>query len=128
MSARNTYIRPMSGWYTKNPYFIAYMAREGTAVFLAIFGIVLLNGLSALARGAESYERWLGFINSPLSILLHVLIFAAAVYHTYTWFMVSPKTMPPIKLGKERVPDAAIIGGQYAAAIVLSLAILIIAW
>jgi fumarate reductase subunit C len=128
MSARNTYTRPMSGWYTKNPYFIAYMVREGTAIFLAIYAIVLLSGLSALARGAESYDRWLGFLASPFSILLHLLILAAALYHTYTWFKVSPRTMPPINIGKQKLSDSAIIAGQYAAAIVLSLAILIIAW
>ncbi len=128
MSARNTYTRPMKGWYTKNPYFMKYMVREGTAVFLAIYALILFNGLSALARGAESYERWLGFITSPFSILLHLLILAAALYHTYTWFNVAPRTMPPIKLGKEKLPESMIIFGQYAGAIVLSLAILIIAW
>ena len=128
MSARNTYSRPMAGWYTKNPYFMRYMLREGTAVFLAIYAIILLNGLSALARGMESYERWLGFIGSSFSILLHLLILAAALYHTYTWFKVAPKTMPPIKLGQEKLPATAIIAGQIAAAIFFSLAILFVAW
>ena len=128
MSARNTYTRPMSGWYTKNPYFMKYMLREGTALLLAIYGISLLSGLSALARGAEAYGRWLAFIESPISILIHLLILVAALYHTHTWFSVAPKTMPTIKVGKDKLPDSAIVAGQYGAAAVLSVIVLIIAW
>ena len=35
MAARRTYVRPMQGWWTKNPYFMKYMAREATAIYVA---------------------------------------------------------------------------------------------
>ncbi len=128
MSARNTYTRPMTGWYTRNAYFAWYMVREATALPLAVYAIVLLTGLSALTRGAESYERWLAFLASPFSIGLHLLVLVAALYNAYTWFKVSPKAMPPLYIGTQKLSESAIIGGQYAAAIVLSLGILILAW
>lgn len=128
MAARNTYVRPMAGWYRRNPRFMAYILREGTAVFLALYALILLWGLSALAGGAESYQSWLDFLASPLSVLLHLLILAAACYHTYTWFQVAPKATPPLDLGGKRVPDQAIIMGGYASFAVVSLVILIVAW
>ena len=128
MSARNTYTRPMSGWYIRNPYFTWYIVREVTALFLAVYAIVLLTGLSALARGAESYDKWLAFLASPFSIGLHILVLVAALYNSYSWFKVSPKAMPPVYIGTNKLSESAIVGGQYVAAIVLTLAILILAW
>ena len=128
MSARNTYVRPMAGWYRKNPRFLAYILREGTSVFVALYAAILLWGLSALASGPASFERWLTFLASPLSLLLHLVILAAAVYHTWSWFQVAPKATPPLVLRGKPVPDSAIIGGGYAACAVVSLVILLIAW
>ena len=128
MSARNTSVRPMGGWYRRNPRFMAYVLREATSVFVALYALILLWGLTALSGGAESYERWLAFLASPLSVLLHLLILVAAVYHTVTWFQVAPKATPPLMLGGKRVSDRMIIGGGYAACLVVTLVILALAW
>ena len=128
MSARNTYVRPMAGWYRRNPRFMAYILREGTSVFVALYAVILLWGLTALSAGPESFERWLAFLASPLSVLLHLVILAAAVYHSYTWFQVAPKATPALMLGTKKLPDSAIIGGGYVACVVVSLVILVIAW
>ena len=128
MSARNTYMRPMTGWYRRNPRFMAYLLREGTAVFLALYALILLWGLTALSGGAESYERWLAFLASPLSVLLHLVILVAAVYHSVTWFQVAPKATPPLSFGGKPVPDRMIIRGGYAACVVVTVVILLVAW
>jgi fumarate reductase subunit C len=128
MSARNTYVRPMRGWYLRNPRFLAYLLREGTSVFVALYALLLLWGLTALAAGPERYERWLAFLASPFSVLLHLVVLVAAVYHTVTWFQVAPKATPPLSFGGKQVPDSAIIGGGYAACVVVSLIILVVAW
>lgn len=128
MAARNTYRRPMAGWYRRNPRFMAYVVREGTSVFLALYAVILLWGLTALSAGPESYARWLGFLASPVSVLLHLWILAAALYHTHTWFLVAPKATPPLRLGGKRVPDSLIVRGGYAACAVVSLVVFIILW
>ncbi len=128
MSARNTYVRPMAGWYRRNPRFMAYVLREGTSVFVGLYAVILLCGLTALARGPEPFERWLAFLASPLSVLLHLVILAAAVYHTWSWFQVAPKATPPLVLRGKPVPDSAIIGGGYATCAVVSLVVLVLAW
>ena len=128
MSARNTYLRPMAGWYRRNPRFMAYILREGTSVLLALYALILLRGLTALASGAESYERWLASLASPQSVVVHVAILIAAIYHAKTWFDVAPKAAPPLSLGGRRVPDRAIIRGGYAACAVVALIVLVVAW
>lgn len=128
MSARNTYVRPMAGWYRRNPRFMAYLLREGTSVFVALYALLLLWGLTALSGGAESYERWLAFLASPLSVLLHLVIMVAAVYHAWTWFQVAPKATPPLAFGGKPITDRMIIGGGYAACVVVTFVILLVAW
>jgi fumarate reductase subunit C len=128
MTARNTHVRPMAGWYRRNPRFMAYILREGTSVLLALYALILLWGLTALAAGPESYERWLVALASPQSVLVHLAILAAAVYHTISWFQVAPKAAPPLRFGGRRVPDSAIIRGGYAACVAVTLVVLVIAW
>ena len=128
MNAPNTYRRPMTGWWLKNPFFIRYMLREGTSVFMAVYSVILLLGLANLAAGEVSYDAWFAGLKSPLSILFHLLALVATIYHTVTWFAVSPKAMPPVYLGKEPVPASAIIGGQYVGFIAVSITVFAIAW
>lgn len=128
MSARNTFVRPMVGWYRRHPRFTAYVLREGTSVLLALYAVILLWGLTALASGPEAYERWLFALASPQSVVVHAAILAAAVYHAVTWFQVAPKAAPPLAFGGRRLPDSAIVRGGYAACVIVALAILVVAW
>lgn len=50
MSKRRPYTRPMAGWWRKNPFFVEYMIHEGTALFVAAYGLVLLAGLVVWPR------------------------------------------------------------------------------
>lgn len=127
MSARNTFERDMAGWYRRNPHFIRYMLRELTALFLAAYAVLLLAGLVALGRGPEAWAAFLAFLASPRSVALHALILVAALYHTWTWFMVSPKAMPPIVVGDRRVPDRVVIGAQLLLFVLVSIALLLFA-
>ena len=36
MNQRRPYVRPMTGWWKKNPYFVEYMVHEGSALFVAL--------------------------------------------------------------------------------------------
>jgi len=123
MTTPRTFKRPMRRWYLKNRWFQRYMLRELTAVFLAAYAILLLIGLAALRRGPAAWADFSGFLTSPLSIGLHLLIFVAALYHSISWFAVSPKAMPPVRIGAFRVPDRALVAGQLVALAVLSLAL-----
>lgn len=128
MTRRKPYVRSMRGWWLGNGHFMRYMLREATSVFLALYAVVLLAGLVALGLGEASYGRWLAAMTHPGFVVFHLCVLAAAGYHTVTWFAVSPKAMPPVRLGGAPVPARAIIGGQYAACAVISLVVLAAAW
>lgn len=126
--ARRPYVRPMAGWWRKNPFFVRYMMREATALVVAAYAFVLLAGLLALASGEAAYECWLGVLRHPLSILLHVAGLAAMVYHTWSWFDIMPKTMPPIYSGGKRVEGHVITTAGIIAAVVATIVLLLIVW
>ena len=126
VTRRKPYVRPMNGrWWERNNVFKRYMLREATSVFLGLFAIVLLSGVLALGQGEAAYNGWLAILASPLSILFHVLVFAAACFHTCTWFAVSPKTMPPLRFKGKSITSGQIIAGQYMVLVIISLVIVI---
>ena len=57
MARPKTYVRPMTGWWRGNPYFVRYMVREASSVFLATYAIVLLVGLAPAAHGANPWPN-----------------------------------------------------------------------
>lgn len=127
MAARRPYVRPMDGWWRRNPFFVRYMAREATALFVAAYALVLLAGLVALALGPAAFEAWSAALRTPASFVLHAVLLAAFVVHTWSWFSIMPKTLPALYAGGRRVPAAAITGAGLAAAACASLAVLVAA-
>lgn len=128
MSARRPYTRPMSGWWRKNPYFVEYVIHEATACFVAAYALVLLAGVLCLAHGEAAWNGWLGALRHPLFLCAHGAMLLAIAYHTWTWFKIMPKTLPPLVVRGERVPAVLITTGGLAAAVVASVVVLGIAW
>jgi succinate dehydrogenase subunit C len=107
MSAR-PYIRSTKGWWLDNPYYLRYMLREFSSVLVAVYGLVLLWGAVRLSQGEAAYQGWLEAMKSPWAVLFHVVMVLVFLYHTWSWFDIMPKTLPAIRLGGNRVSDAAI--------------------
>ena len=125
---RRPYVRPMAGWWRRNPFFVEYMVHEGTAFFVAAYALVLLVGLIRLAQGEAAWDAWLLALKSPVSIGFHVLVLVAMIYHTWTWFNIMPRTLPPIFVAGKRLSATAITGGGLAATAVASLVLLVLVW
>ena len=123
-----TYTRPMAGWWRRNPFYLWYMLREASCVFVTIYALVLLTGLYRLAQGKESFDRWLESLASPVSIAYHAIALLLVLYHAWTWFKVMPRTMPFVRIGKRRVPDGFIVSFAFASSVVLSGALFIAVW
>jgi fumarate reductase subunit C len=111
----------MDGWWKKNPFFLRYMAREMTAVFVYFYALLLVWGLVELAAGEAAFNDWLAAIASPLGVAFQLVCLAVFAYHTWSWFVIMPKTMPPILIGGRRISGAAITGAGIGAAAILSL-------
>jgi fumarate reductase subunit C len=122
------YVRPMRGWWRRDPFFLRYMAREATALAVAAYAIVLLTGAWRLAQGQAAFEAWLLALQSPLSILLHLVLLAAMLYHSVSWFAIMPKTMPMLHVRGRRVQARTITGVGLAAVVLASVIVLVAAW
>ena len=122
--SRQPYIREPSktGWWLEQPRYIRYMAREISALFIGIYGLILIVGLFCLSQGETAYEAFLTTVEGPAGLIFAVVAFVFAVYHTYTWFQVTPKAMP-LMFGSKRVPGAIIIAAHWLGFLVVSAAL-----
>ena len=128
MSARRPYMRPMAGWWRKNPYFVEYMVHEGTAFFVALYAVILLTGIMRLAEGIAAWDAWVAWLESPLSLAIHGVLLIAFLYHTWTWFNIMPRTLPPIIVGGKRLSATTITRAGLASACLASIVLFIICW
>jgi fumarate reductase subunit C len=125
---RKPYVRPMTDWWRRDPFFMRYMWREATAFGVAAYALVLLVGVWRLAQGEGAFDAWLRALQSWPSVAFHGVLLAAMVWHAWTWFEIMPKTMPMLHLRGERIPPRIITRTGVAAAALASLALFASAW
>ena len=125
--SRKPYVREMTfRWIFRHPRYVRYMAREFSCLFIGAYTLLMVWGLKQLADGPESWRAFLECLQSPASILFQVLALGFALYHSFTWFNLTPKALP-LQVGEEFLPDGLISGAHYAGWAVVSLAILYLA-
>jgi len=126
MSNRRPYVRSMDGWWKRDAYFVRYMAREVTALFVAAYAVVLLFGLVRLGQGEAAFNSWLQYLTTPWMKGFHLIVLAVFCYHTWSWFNIMPKTMPIMFVGGKRLQPGVITGTGLAASVIACLAVLFI--
>ena len=116
------YIQPkVKTWFMRAHAYRLFMIRELTAVFILAYLVFLLFWLYRLSQGHASFEALVLKMKSPVIFALHLLVFVPAVYHSITWFNLTPKAVP-IRLGEDRIPDILIaIGAGYLPWLVVSI-------
>ena len=126
--SRRPYKRAVSAtsWWLVQPRYIRYMGREVSCVFIGAYTAVMVVGLVRLSEGAAAWNAFLETLQTPASMAFHVLALAFSLYHTTTWFNVTPKAMP-VQLGEARLPDGAIIGAHYVGWALVSALVLFLA-
>ncbi|MEX0865051.1 MAG: hypothetical protein WD269_09290 [Acidimicrobiia bacterium] len=82
---------PRSWWLRKPPYF-RFMARELTSVAVLAYSALIIAALWSVGD-PDAFSGFYEFLNSPLSIWLHVGVLALALFHTGTWIALTPKVM-----------------------------------
>ena len=122
--SRRPYLREPSktGWWLEQPRYIRYMAREMSALFIGIYALILIVGLFRLSQGEAAYAAFLATVEGPTGLIFAIVAFVFAVYHTYTWFQVTPKAMP-LTFGGKRVPGAVIVAAHWFGFLVVSAAL-----
>jgi len=119
------YVReyPNTWWLNRRPYFL-FMLREFTAVFVGAYCVFLIYIVYNLSQGPDAYYGVIELLRSPLSIILHIIAFIFAIYHSITWFNLTPKIFI-LRFGEEQVPAFVISGANFIAWVVISA---IVAW
>lgn len=125
---RRPYVREVSRtrWYFEHPRYLRYMAREVTCFFVGAYTVLLLIGVGRLSQGPAAYEAFLHALQSPGSIAFHVLALVFSVYHSITWFNLTPQALP-VQIGERILPGAVIAGVHYVAWAVFSAVVLLMA-
>lgn len=119
------YREPVSTWWwLRRRSYVAFILREVSSVFVAWSVVFLLLLVHAVGQGAASYADFLDWADTPWVVLLNVVTLAFIVYHSITWFQLTPKAMV-VRLRGRIVPDVAIAGSAFAGWVVVSL---FIAW
>jgi fumarate reductase subunit C len=126
--SRMPYVRtiPRVRWFLRHPRYVRYMTREVTCLFIGAYTLLMVWGLRELAQGPEAWEAFLQWIRSPWSVAFHIVALVFSVYHSVTWFNLTPKALP-VQRGEAFVPDGVISGAHYAGWALLSIAILFLA-
>jgi fumarate reductase subunit C len=109
-------------WWLERRSYAGFVLRELTSVFVALFALVTLWQARSLAAGPEAHARFLDRLASPLFLVLHAVGFVFVMFHSITWFNLAPKAMV-VRVRGKRLPDWAVAGANYAAWLVLSLAV-----
>ena len=114
-------------WWLQNRSYTGFVLRELTSVFVAFFAVVYLWQLRALAQGPDAYAQFLGRLKTPLFLTLDTVAFLFLLFHTITWFNLTPKAMV-VRVRGKRLPDWVIVGSNYAAWIVVSGVVAAVLW
>ena len=125
---RRPYVRPMQGWWRRDRFFVRYMVREATALAVLAYAIVLTVGVVRLAQGEAAWNGWLDALQTPWSMLFHLMLLIAFFVHAKSWFEIMPKTLPMMFVGGRRVSASAITRTGWIATLVASLMLFALAW
>jgi fumarate reductase subunit C len=100
------------------------MIRELTSLFVGLYCALLVVGLVRLAQGRVAWDGFVAAFSSPLCVVFQMACLVFAIYHSVTWFALTPKAMPLMMKG-EPVPGIVIVGAHYVAWAVVSIVVLI---
>jgi fumarate reductase subunit C len=115
------YREPVSTWWwLRRRSYVAFILREVSSAFVGWSVLFLLLLIRADGNGSGSYADFLDWADTPWVVLLNVVTLAFLVYHSVTWFQLTPKAMV-VRLRRCMVPGVAIAGSAFAGWVVVSL-------
>ena len=106
-------------WWLHRWAHFRFFLREFSSVPVAFFIVVTLLQISALVEGPESYAQLETRLQSPVWILLSAVSFLFVVFHTITWFNLTPRAIV-VRVRGRRLPDPLVAAPNYVAWLVIS--------
>jgi fumarate reductase subunit C len=106
-------------WWTNRWIHFKFIARELTSLCVAIYSLLLLIFVGSVLNSPESLGAFVSTMQSPLFLILHVLLLGGLLFHSVTWFNLAPKAMV-IKIGGRSIPGIVIALMNYFGWVVIS--------
>jgi fumarate reductase subunit C len=106
-------------WWLLRLNYVRFILRELSSIFVASFVVITLMQVRALALGPGPYAEFQEWLRTPIVVIWNVISFLFVVYHTVTWFNLTPRAMT-VRLGGKRLPDLLIAGSNYVVWLVVS--------
>jgi len=93
--SRKPYVREIgSEWIFRHPRYLRYLVRELSCLFIGGYTLLMIVGLMRLSQGPAAWEGFLQALQAPASLVFHVVALAFSLYHSVTWFNLTPKALP----------------------------------
>jgi succinate dehydrogenase subunit C len=106
-------------WWLQRRSYVVFVVRELTSVFVAWSVAFTLIAVHAILQGPDAYRRFLDWSAAPWLVVLNAIALAFVVFHTITWFNLTPQAVV-LRVRGRRVPDVGIAAPLYLAWLVLS--------
>src|SRR5437879_13784283 len=72
------------GWWTANRHYAMYMVREWTSLFVALYSLIFIYGLSLYPTGSRA--DFLSFLNHHGAGRFSLVALVFTMYHAAAWF------------------------------------------
>src|SRR5882762_5027360 len=87
------------GWWTANRHYAMYMVREWPSLFIAVYSLLFIYGLSLWATGTRA--NFHNFLKNPAIVGFSLVALVFTMYHVVTGFDLLG-AISPIKIGRSK--------------------------
>jgi fumarate reductase subunit C len=109
-------------WWLGQWRYLKFILRELSSVFVAFVVIMTILQVRALRGGPQAYARFQHQMQSPAVISVSLISLFFVVFHTITWFNLTPRAMA-VRVRGKRIPEWLVAAPNYAIWIVVSTAV-----
>ena len=106
-------------WWLGQWQYLKFIIRELSSVFVAAVVVMTLLQLRALRNGPEAYARFEHKLQSPIVIAGSLISLFFVVFHSITWFNLTPRAMP-VRFNGKRLPEWMVAAPNYVVWLVVS--------
>ena len=106
------YVRPIPAtWWVRNPAYTKFIVRELSSIFIAGYCVFLMV-LLYQANDPRSFAALFDALQSPASVVLHMIVLFFAVFNSVTAMHAAPRIVKLYR-GEKKVPDSVVVGLHY---------------
>lgn len=82
-------------WFLKRRPYRIYMLRELSAVFFAVYTLLMILLVAKVHDGVSAFREYVDTLRSPGLVLFAIVALLFALLHSVTWFRAIPSVLSP---------------------------------